>query len=109
MIQLDNQLVEKDFLDVRDAVAAYEILLNYGESGQVYDLSSGQAQSLGEIVEIFRTLTPIKLEVHSLQTGNALKLNINQPTKLKMLGWQPGTTLNHSLKDTLEYHRSRYP
>jgi GDP-4-dehydro-6-deoxy-D-mannose reductase len=109
IIQLDNPLVERDFLDVRDAVTAYEILLNCGERGQIYDLSSGQSRSLGEIVEIYSTLTPIEVEMQSFQKGKFSKLITITPTKLMRLGWQPTTMLTNSLKDTLEYHRNRCP
>lgn len=49
VLEVNNLSVQRDFVDVRDAVSAYEILLTNGKSGEVYEISSGNSYSLKKL------------------------------------------------------------
>jgi GDP-4-dehydro-6-deoxy-D-mannose reductase len=102
----DIQLMsERDFLDVRDAVSAYETLLINGAPGEIYNVSSGRTQSLQAILTKFKSLTKIDFEIKK-NFEKREELQKSPPDKLKNLGWKPAISLETSLRDTLEYYRS---
>jgi nucleoside-diphosphate-sugar epimerase len=96
----------RDFLDVRDAVAAYEKLLSEGAPGEVYALESGS----------FRTLEDVKNAFDAAST-TALPWRIGQsvassPTPrdsaaLRQLGWKPCIPFSNSIQDALSDERNR--
>ena len=105
VLEVENVLTMRDFLDVRDAVSAYEILLTKGKPGETYEIATGNNRTLGEIINEYRALTPIEFEIHS--RVNVLKeqqLTIT-PTNLYALGWKPVYQIQSSLKDILNFHR----
>lgn len=42
VVQVGNLAAQRDFTDVRDVVAAYALLAEHGESGEVYNVGSGR-------------------------------------------------------------------
>lgn len=65
-IELGNLEVEREFNDVSLICDAYLALLQFGESGEIYNVCSGQAKSLKNVVD---TLSQI--------TGHQLQINVN--------------------------------
>ncbi|HLG26229.1 MAG TPA: UDP-2-acetamido-2,6-dideoxy-hexulose 4-reductase, partial [Paenisporosarcina sp.] len=45
-LEVNNLYVKRDFSDVRDAIAAYEMLFDYGIFGEDYVVSSGKSRYL---------------------------------------------------------------
>jgi nucleoside-diphosphate-sugar epimerase len=104
--RLSSNTEERDYLDVRDAVSAYAVILEKGKDGETYSIGSGVLRSLGEIVAAFSQMIPRMLP---LEIGDALQAEIPQPVSaqpLKQLGWQPVISFNQSLKDILDFNRS---
>ncbi|MFZ0446298.1 MAG: NAD-dependent epimerase/dehydratase family protein [Bacillus sp. (in: firmicutes)] len=64
ILEVNNLQAQRDFIDVRDAVRAYEILLTTGISGEVYEIVSGKSHSLEDLINIFKSLTNV--EFHTL-------------------------------------------
>ena len=64
IMQVGNLDAKRDFTDVRDIVRAYRLLAEKGESGSVYNVGSGKARSIREMLDIILTLTntPITVE-----------------------------------------------
>lgn len=102
-----NLNVVRDFLDVRDVVKAYYLLLKNGTKGEVYNICSGKGTRLKDIIAQISTLLNINVEVElnpSLVRPNENKKIIGSYEKLKtQLGWQPTISLENSLKDIVEY------
>lgn len=104
--RLSSSTEERDYLDVRDAVSAYAILLERGEVGKTYSIGSGVLRSLGEIAAAFSQMVPQMLP---LEIGEALQDEKPEPVSaqpLKKLGWQPVIDFNQSLRDILDFSRS---
>lgn len=96
---------QRDFIDVRDAVSAYEMLLTKGEAGEIYNVSSGKSRSLEELVELFKELTNVDFQIQTDESSSKeASVNI-QPIKLKSLGWERAISLETSLKDILNFYR----
>ncbi|MBK0295723.1 NAD-dependent epimerase/dehydratase family protein [Bacillus sp. S34] len=94
-----------DFLDVRDAVRAYDFLLRKGENGRSYNVSSGKSNSLQDIINIFKKITPIKFQVKVDDKSPLNNFVTSNPTALTDLGWQPTTTLESSIRDIIDFYR----
>ncbi|MFA1710873.1 NAD-dependent epimerase/dehydratase family protein [Peribacillus frigoritolerans] len=105
VLEVENLEVQRDFLDVRDAVRAYDLLLTRGQPGETYDVASGNIHSLGEIIEGFRSVTTDDIKVNSQQNEKIENKVAIDPIKLMNLGWKPSITLESSLKDILTFHR----
>jgi len=104
ILEVNNLGAQRDFIDVRDAVSAYEILMTNGESGEIYEISSGKSYSLEDIITIFQTLTNVDFQIQSQNRINETKLGIS-PDKIWDLGWKPTITIQSSLEDTLNFYR----
>lgn len=104
-LSIMNREIKRDFLDVRDAVRAYELLLKKGQSKTVYEVGTGKSISLIHVVETLRELTdyPFLVDIQERPTQiETIKLNIN---KLSNLGWKPTYSLRQSLLDSLNFYR----
>jgi GDP-4-dehydro-6-deoxy-D-mannose reductase len=105
ILNVNNLYAQRDFIDVRDAVRAYEILLKNGVSKEIYPISSGKSRSLGEVVKIFKTMTPINFKVKiSERSIREDKVKISSE-RINQLGWKPIISFKKSLEDNLKYYR----
>lgn len=100
----------RDFTDVRDAVQAYELLMRNGESGEVYNVGSGEGVSLEAIVRELITLSPadimVAMDPRRLRPVD-VPVFVADNQKLRRLGWSPRISLDQTLADVLEYERKR--
>jgi GDP-4-dehydro-6-deoxy-D-mannose reductase len=105
-LEVHNIEVHRDFLDVRDAVKAYEILLKYGITGEEYEIGSGQSRSLKEVVQTFRKWSKTDFLLKSLKNGiQEAPLNINIG-KISSIGFKPSISFESSVKDILMFYRN---
>ena len=90
----------RDLLDVRDAIAAYDVLLRAGESGRVYAVASGVMRTLEEIAEAFGELAlhPPRWEYGDSAAASPAP---SDPSAVAALGWAPRYSLRQSLQDAL--------
>lgn len=111
IIRVGNLSAKRDFTDVRDVVKAYTLLIELGKKGETYNVGSGKAVAIEEILEKILKLSTkdIKVEVDK----NKLR-PIDVPiieadiTKLKNdTKWEPSISLEETIKDTLEYYRKK--
>lgn len=110
-IQVGNIDIRRDFLDVRDVVKAYILLMENGEKGEVYNISSGDAVSLREILTLLLSFSAETIEV---EVDPQRKRKIDIPLLMgdsqkirKLTCWEPKIPLSQSLHDLLQYWRSR--
>lgn len=104
MIEVHNLGAQRDFIDVRDVVKAYEIILRNGKAAETYEISSGKSCSIGEIMSTMKKLTPIKFKIKTQKHLNEDKVAI-YPNKIVHLGWRPTILMQTSLEDTLNFYR----
>ena len=63
VLALGNIDAKRDFTDVRDVVRAYKMVIDSGIPGEVYNVCSGTAVGLREVVDLFRKSTGIRAEL----------------------------------------------
>jgi GDP-4-dehydro-6-deoxy-D-mannose reductase len=82
----------RDFVHVADAAAAYRILIEGGEPGQVYNLASGEANSMHQALERLRAISGVKAEVRvdpERVRPVDIPLLLGDNSRLRALGWEP--------------------
>ncbi|HEX3457501.1 MAG TPA: GDP-mannose 4,6-dehydratase [Candidatus Baltobacteraceae bacterium] len=98
-----NLAAARDFLDVRDVVAAYVALASEGERGEVYNVCSGKAVTIRDVLRELIAIARVPVEVRedSLRFRSAeIPLYVGDPHKLhERTGWEPGIPLVRSLRD----------
>lgn len=100
----------RDLLDVRDVVAAYRFLLDKGKPGEAYNVCSGVAVRIGEVLEVMLKSTGLLGQVEVIEDDAKRKgdpsVIVGDPSKLKAAtGWEPKIRLETSLVDTLDWYR----
>lgn len=102
-IELGNIDVYRDFSDVRVVTKAYAGLLRSGQPGEEYNVCSGVAHSIGEVLAMLATLAGYEIEVEvnpAFVRGNEIKRLTGSNRKLVSAigGLEP-----IPLADTLEW------
>lgn len=104
-LRVGNLEPHRDFTDVRDVARAYVVLAERGENGGVYNVCSGEARSLREIVEelvrLSGTGARIVVDPERVRPTD-MRLLVGDPTRLLGLGWAPEIPLEQTLRDLLE-------
>ncbi|WP_391118177.1 NAD-dependent epimerase/dehydratase family protein [Psychrobacillus sp. L3] len=104
ILTVNNLFVQRDFIDVRDAVRAYEKLFNIGKSGVIYDITSGQPRYLKEITVALQNLSMVDVNIQTLKNIHE-KIEVTTPKKLLEAGWSPLISFERSIEDILNYQR----
>lgn len=105
-LEVNNLLAQRDFIDVRDAVRGYEILLTKGKSGEIYEIASGKSHSLEEVITYFKTLAKVEFVLISQSNEKEQQIEIN-PLDITNLGWKPSISFESSLRDVLTFYRKK--
>ena len=109
-LELGNIDTRRDFLDVRDVVRAYALLLEKGDPSQVYLAATGRSHAIGDLVDIAVAQARIPVRVTSdpsrVREGEQPDLYAS-PCALEDLGWAPRIPLEQSIRDALDYWRDR--
>lgn len=104
VLRVGNLEPRRDLLDVRDVVRAYRQLVESGEPGRVYNVCSGVARPLREVVEemIFLSRTGARIEVDPDRLRPVdIPLLQGDGSRLRELGWEPEVPLRATLSDLL--------
>jgi GDP-4-dehydro-6-deoxy-D-mannose reductase len=97
----------RDFLDVRDVVKAYYLLLENGVAGELYNICSGAGRSIKEIIDTLSNLLAVKINIeidkNKIRPGDN-KIIIGDNTKItELTGWKPQIPILDSLRDVIDY------
>lgn len=108
-IAIGNLESRRDFLDVRDVVRAYYAILDRGKPGEVYNVCSGKAQVIRDIVTTLIDLSTADPELRqdpSKMRPSDTPVVIGDNSKLLALGgWEPEIDIRQSLGDVLDFWR----
>ncbi|OGX06652.1 MAG: hypothetical protein A2Z88_11605 [Omnitrophica WOR_2 bacterium GWA2_47_8] len=110
VLNVGNLLAIRDLLDVRDGVMAMETLAEKGKEGEAYNICSGSGISLEQTLSLLISMSTAEIktkEDRALFRPNDLPKVIGNPQKLMKLGWKPHHRIESTLKDILDYWRSR--
>lgn len=103
VMHVGNVETKRDFLDVRDVASAYVALVERGRSGDVYNICSGHAVAVREILRELITIARVPVEIRDdpdLMRTSDTPVLYGDPTKIRaQTGWQPRYALSETLRD----------
>ena len=109
IIKVGNLAAKRDFTDVRDVVRAYVKLVQVGEAGETYNVGSGNAQEIRQILNKVVAMSDREIRVET--DPNKIR-PVDVPiieadiTKLNTLtGWKPVIPVEQTIRETLDYWR----
>ena len=109
VVSVGNLDPYRDYIDVRDAVQGLWLLSRYGESGRAYNLCSGTAIQVREVVRRVVALSnvPIRIEPDpDRQRPSDIPYCAGDPQRAESAtGWQPQYSLDESLQAALAWWR----
>ena len=106
-----NLHVRRDFSDVRDIVHAYRLVAESEDCSQIYNVGSGIAWELGDLLRKIITISGKEIQV---ATDPALVREVDNPviccdnTKIRSrLSWAPVYSIEETLKEMFDYYVER--
>lgn len=101
----------RDFTDVRDVVRAYWLSLEHCAPGEVYNIASGKAYHIQEILDILLDNSDHDIEVREdparLRPSDVPLLLGDSSRFCEATGWAPEIPFEQTAKDLLDYWRER--
>jgi GDP-4-dehydro-6-deoxy-D-mannose reductase len=110
IIRTGNLEIIRDFLDVRDVVNAYILLMEAGEAGAVYNVCSGEGRTLRLMVTRLLELAGDDFEIEVAPERVRLidiPMLVGDGEALRELGWRPEFPLDRTLEDVLKEAESQ--
>jgi len=110
-IQVGNLDAKRDFTDVRDIVRAYRMLAETGESGEVYNVGSGKAIAIAEILDMIIKQSTAAVSIE--QDPDRMRpsdVPIIEPDISKITvctGWKPEIAIETTITDILNEWRGK--
>lgn len=112
VMAVGNLETRRDFTHMSDVARALWLLLDRGQPGQVYNLCSGQATRIGDIVEIVRRQgrVPVAIAVDPARlrpSDEPLLMGDNRKLRAAT-GWEPRIGMEHIVTELLGYWRASF-
>ena len=111
VLSVGNLEAKRDFTDVRDMVRAYWLATEYCEPGEVYNICSGVAYAIEEVVEMLLAMTDVPIEIRQdparMRPSDVPVLQGDNTKFVKATGWLPSIPFEQTLRDILNYWRER--
>ncbi len=113
VVMVGNLNSVRTFMDVRDAVHAYWLLVNKCTPGEVYNIGGVETMTIGDMLQklvSFSTKKNIKIEVDPKRLRPSdVTLQIPDVKRfVKQTGWKPNIKFDQTLQDLLSYWRYYY-
>jgi GDP-4-dehydro-6-deoxy-D-mannose reductase len=111
LLSVGNLDASRDITDVRDTVRAYRMMAKNGVAGRPYNVCSGRAYRIGDLLEMLLALARTRIRVASdparlRPSDNPVMLG--NPSRIGTdVGWHPAISIADTLKDLLDYWRRR--
>lgn len=108
-IETGDITVVRDFVDVRDVVRAYYLLLLKGRPGEAYNVCSGRGVVLKDIIDIIARQAGVKVTTKTnpdFVRPRDNMITVGSPFKIESeLGWQPKISLEDTIRDMITYQK----
>lgn len=109
VLRVGNLASRRDIGDVRDVVRAYALLADEGQHGEVFNICTGRAEAMNDVLERLVGLCRVPVRVTpdpERMRPLDLQVSVGSPCKLKSrTGWTPTYPLDRTLGDTLDWWR----
>lgn len=111
IIYVGNLEAQRDYTDVRDMVRAYVVATQMCDFGDVYNICTGHAVKIGDMLNLLLSFTKIKVEIKPdplRMRPSDVPVLIGDNTKfVAKTGWKPEVPFEKTMEDLLNYWRER--
>lgn len=111
IILVGNLEAQRDYTDVRDMVRGYLLAVEKGQPGEVYNICSGEARKIKEVLETLLSFSKIKVTVKqdpSRMRPSDVPILMGDNSKfVKKTGWKPMISFEKTMEDLLNYWREK--
>jgi GDP-4-dehydro-6-deoxy-D-mannose reductase len=107
VLRVGNLTARRDFVHVDDGAEAYRLLAEKGEPGGVYNIATGQASSIEEILHRLMAISGVeaRIEIDPEKFRKAdFPLLTGDASRLQELGWERSRTLDDAVRDLWREH-----
>ena len=104
-IHVGNLESARDFIDARDGTAAMKLLIDKGHTGEPYNICTGKAHKIADILTTMIELSGLDVQVvHDRELYRVADepLLLGDNTKITALGWKQKYTIRETLQNVLE-------
>ena len=109
VMNVGNLKVRRDFSDVRDVVRGYRLVIERGTPGKVYNVGSGVAHSLEDMLRTITSLSAqeitINIDKDRIRPTDTPVICCDNTLIRTELGWAPEHDIYDTLKEMFEYYR----
>jgi len=102
VIRVGDLSPRRDFVHIADYARGYRILLERGEPGEVYNLATGKAHSIAEVLDRLRSISGVTAEIER-EESRVRPIDVpvlcGDSARLRALGWEPERSLDEALRD----------
>ncbi len=109
VLSVGNLDARRDLTDVRDTVRAYRALMAHGTPGRPYNVCSGAAHRIGDVLDALLALASVPITIRQdpdrLRPSDNPVLLGDRSRITAELGWTPRRPLRETLSDLLDYWR----
>lgn len=110
VLAVGNLESHRDITDVRDVVDAYMRIMEAGQTGRAYNVCSGRAWRIRDLLDSLLSRSTAKVEV-TTDPARFRPVDVpvvqGDPSRIRTeLGWTPQIDMQQTLHDTLDYWRS---
>lgn len=107
ILHVGNLSAKRDFTDVRDVVHAYSLLIQKGIPGETYNIGSGHAVSIQELLNTILSLSNSEISVSTaparLRPSDIPIIEADLSKLQETIDWHPEISLTQTLLETLKY------
>lgn len=110
VMHVGNLAAKRDFTDVRDVVRAYELLIEKGVPGETYNVGSGHAYAIREILDKIIAISGKEINVEidpaKIRPIDVPIIEADVTKLIEATGWKKEILLDQTLNETLNYWRT---
>ncbi|MFH0732525.1 MAG: GDP-mannose 4,6-dehydratase [Candidatus Omnitrophota bacterium] len=111
VMHVGNLNAKRDFTDVRDMVKAYWLIMQKGKPGDVYNICSGKARSMREVLDTLLSFAKVPIKIKQdparMRPSDVAILLGNCSKMRKLTGWKPEIPFKKTMEDLLNYWREK--
>lgn len=111
VMKVGNLTVKRDFSHVKDIVRAYRMIIESDDSSLIYNVGSGQAYSLGDLLDYIIGLSNVEIKIDvdpdRFRPTDQPVVCCDYTLIKNRLGWEPEYSVFDALKEMFEYFSSK--
>jgi GDP-4-dehydro-6-deoxy-D-mannose reductase len=111
VLRVGNLASRRDITDVRDVARAYRMLVERGQPARPYNVCSGQAYRIAELLDALVSLSHARITIEPdpgrLRPSDNPTILGDHARVTADTGWEPQIPIEQTLRDVLEYWRSK--